>query len=334
MADRKPAILFDGLNVLYRCAYAMMPGGLSVVLDGEETHTGAAYRMLRTIVEVHSTEPAAVPVVVWDADLSRATLRRHKMDKSYKAGRAPKNELDLDFHREVHDQRRLLNKLLARVGCFQAVAGEGWEADDVIANLAKRLSKRGSVLIVSNDRDMLSLLDFDGVRILNIGSRRHSQPGELYDYRDREWFQEKYSDVEPSQWIEMRALMGDSSDGIKGVAGIGEVWAYKLIRAYGTALDVIAFAEEIEKNGVTEVGHLAGPLVKANAVRKKLVGQQVTVKKARKLIELNYRAPFEWVERDVDRRVALREIRKLRFKSFLAGTLRTQLSEMLDACAA
>jgi len=325
-------ILFDGLNVLYRCAYAMMPGGLSVVLDGETTSTGAAYRMLRTIVEVHATEPTAIPVVVWDADLSRASLRRHKMDKSYKAGRAPKNELDLDFHREVHDQRRLLNQLLARVGCFQAVAGEGWEADDVIATKARRLSKLGSVLIVSNDRDMLSLLDFDGVRILNIGSRRHSQPGELYEYRDREWFQEKYPEVGPSQWIEMRALMGDSSDGIKGVAGIGEVWAYKLIRAYGTALDAVRYAKAKEEGHALRVPD--GPFDTAKSVQKKLLGQEEAVEKAMKLLALNYSAPHEWIARSTDRRVALQEIRRLRFKSFLAGTLRAQLSELLDACAA
>jgi len=331
---RRPAILVDGLNVLYRGAFAMLHGGtgLSVALDGEETATGAAYRMLRTLVEVAASY-GALPVVCWDPIGGRESLVRHKRCKDYKAGREPKNELDRDFHREVHDQRRLLNDLLIKMGVWQAVATKGWEADDVIATLARRLHRGGPVFILSNDKDMLPLIQLDGVSVINIGSKK-AQPGERYERRDRAWWDEKYPDTAPGQWLQMRALMGDRSDGIAGVKGIGEVWAYKLIRAYGNAVTAVDFAESIEADDGTSTGHLSGPLKTAKGVRKKLLGQRPTVESALDLLKLNEKAPFTWYDREHDRKAATRELRRLRFKSFLAGTLRRQFADLLAACAA
>lgn len=322
----KPTLIVDGNNVLYRMSYALLTQSLSVILDETRVETGPTFLTFKTLVEI-ADEYDAVPLVCWDPESGRGRLQRRKIHKGYKSGREPANEIDRDFHREVTDQREIVQTILGTAGVFQTRALKGWEADDVIARLARQLSRRGrEVLILSNDKDLVPLLALPGVRIVAIGSRKWSQPGERYEVRDEEWVKAQYEGLTPDKWIEFRSLAGDPSDKVQGVKGIGKVWGVKLVQEYGSALEAVQVAEKAEK----ALGGY-GLLLDKGGVRRKLLGQTDQVKAARKVLTLNYRAPFEWLSREGDRKKTQALIRRYRFRSFMAGTLRVQLNGLLDA---
>jgi len=323
--DERSALLVDGNNLLYRCAYAVDSGRPWDEVEGRDYRP--AYLFFKTLVEAFARHGSPAPVVVWDPETGRRFLARRRRDPSYKANRDAEAEHEMmrDFHREVAQQRAALKDALALAGCWQAVASKGWEADDVIATLADRLSSRGrSALVLTNDRDLFPLIALDGVRVLGLGARKHASSGELYEMRDRAWFADKYPGITPAQWSEYRALTGDPSDGVKGVNGIGDVWARRILAEHPTAAGAARAASRA-----------TGVFAKSKKVREAMSkADPDLVENTARLLDLNHAAPFEWLTRNPDRRGLIRAFKHMRFRSFLGGTLKRNLTELIDVVAA
>lgn len=154
-------------------------------------------------------------------DLPQPTFR-HRSYAAYKAGRPPMPD-------GLKPQWRRLEQLIDASG-VPSHAASGFEADDVIATLARRWTERspdGDVLVVSGDRDLFQLIDAR-VRVLFVGARQ--QKPELFDERA---VQERYG-VPPDRLPMLAALVGEAADNIQGVAGVGVKTAAKLVRDHGS----------------------------------------------------------------------------------------------------
>ncbi|MBI3291486.1 MAG: DNA polymerase I, partial [Elusimicrobia bacterium] len=152
-------------------------------------------------------------------------------ERAYEAYKATRPEPDPDLLSQIPVAKEVVSALsLAR---FEQA---GYEADDLIAELSRQAAARGhQVLIVTSDKDALQLIS-DQVRVFN------EPKGIVYD---REAVRKRYG-VEPKELVDMFALMGDVSDNVPGVPGIGEKTAIKLIQQYGSLEEVLAHTQEID----------------------------------------------------------------------------------------
>jgi DNA polymerase-1 len=126
---------------------------------------------------------------------------------------------------ELKEQFPLLEKILNEMG-IKVYANDQYEADDLIASLATELESKMRVYTLSNDKDLLQIVSDNIIQIVRSGKDDI--------YYDSQIFREKYDGLLPEQIIDMKALMGDSSDNIPGVPGIGEKRAKALIKTYGS----------------------------------------------------------------------------------------------------
>ena len=209
----KRLVLIDGKSVFYRGYYAM--GALSLP-DG--TPTGGIYGFAAISMEiVKKLDPTKV-VVAWDSKTS--TSKRKALYKDYKAGRVKPGE---DFYAQIP----LLKELIKSLG-WSFVELDDYEADDIIGTLSKQADDAGDweTYIISSDLDMLQIVDSNTHmwRILKGFSNI-----EKIDIKEVE---SKYG-IKKSQFLDLKALKGDSSDNIPGVPGIGEKTAAKLLNDYG-----------------------------------------------------------------------------------------------------
>ncbi|RYM05411.1 5'-3' exonuclease [Sporolactobacillus sp. THM7-7] len=215
MKKRSKLLLVDGMALLFRAFYATAPTG-QLMLNQKGIPTNSVQGYLRhLLLAIKYRRPTHV-AVCWD--MGKKTFR-HALFDGYKANRpAPPVELipQFDLAREMTDAFQIPN-----------IGVEGYEADDCIGTVAGKIRDIADVSIVTGDRDLLQLLDqHTGVDLLQKGYGR-------YRSYTRHAFIEKYG-VTPRQFIEVKALMGDSSDGYPGVRGIGEKTALKLIRQFGS----------------------------------------------------------------------------------------------------
>ena len=165
---------------------------------------------------------------------------RHTMYPEYKGTRKPMAE-------ELKEQVPLMKEMLAAMG-IKTVELAGFEADDLLGTLSKRAENEGFfVSVVSGDRDLLQLAT-DRVKIRIPKTKKTGTEIEDYFAKD---VKERYQ-VTPSEFIDVKALMGDASDNIPGVAGIGEKTATNLIAAYGSIENAYAHADEIKPNRAKE----------------------------------------------------------------------------------
>ncbi|HEX2668731.1 MAG TPA: DNA polymerase I [Gammaproteobacteria bacterium] len=208
--EKPPLVLVDGSSYLYRAFYALPP---FTSPSGEPT--GAIYgvaNMLKRMLQEHTPEHTAV---VFDA--SGKTFRDDLFEQ-YKANRPPMPD---DLRAQVDP----LNELVEALG-FPLLKVKGVEADDVIGTLAKRGLEQGlTVLISTGDKDMAQLVDDEG-RITLVNTMTETR-------LDREGVKEKF-DVWPEQIVDYLALVGDSSDNIPGVPGIGPKTAAPLLTYFGS----------------------------------------------------------------------------------------------------
>ena len=219
------ALIVDGNSILNRAFFAIRP--LSTK-SGIPTNAvwGFLTILLRNIDQIH---PAYGAVAF---DLPVPTFR-HKTYTEYKATRKKMPE-------ELRVQLPWAKKCAEAIG-FRVVEKEGLEADDVIGTLAKKAAAEGAhAYVLTGDRDSLQLIG-DGVTVL-IAANSDTL------VFDRARFTEEYG-VLPEQFVDVKALMGDSSDNIPGVPGIGEKTALKLIASCGTlekiyeGLDTLSIAK-------------------------------------------------------------------------------------------
>lgn len=212
-------VVVDAANCLYRAFFAIPPLRTS---DG--TPTNAAYGFVNMLMKALREERPDHVVVVLDA--RGASDSRRAIFPEYKAQRDAQPEdltRQIPLVREIVDAFRI--PLLVVPGC---------EADDVIATLVARAPQDARVTIVSTDKDLMQLVG-DRVGLLDTMKDRRFGPAEV---------QERFG-VPPERVLDLRALVGDPSDNIPGVKGIGEKGAAKLLTEYGTLEALLERAEEI-----------------------------------------------------------------------------------------
>ena len=216
-------LVIDGNSIINRAFYGVRP---LTTKDG--MHTNAIYGMINIIEKhLHALNPEYAAVAF---DLKAPTFR-HKMYDAYKAGRRATPE-------ELLEQFAPAKDVLRAMG-FTIVEKEGYEADDIIGTLASAAAKEGKqAYVLTGDRDSLQLIG-DGVTVLLATNT------DTVNF-DRAAFVEHYG-VEPSQFVDVKAIMGDKSDNIPGVAGIGEKGALKFISEFGTLEKLYEALESTDK---------------------------------------------------------------------------------------
>ena len=206
----KKMLVIDGNSIVNRAFYGIRP-----LTTKEGLHTNAIYGFVNILLKnLQSLSPDYAAVAF---DLKAPTFR-HKEYAEYKAGRhAMPDELKM--------QMPYAKKVASALG-FAVLEKEGYEADDILGTLANMGEQNSvEVYVLTGDRDSLQLIS-DTTKVLLSGNT------DTVTF-DREKFFEKYT-IQPEQFVDLKALMGDSSDNIPGVAGVGEKTAIKLIAAEGS----------------------------------------------------------------------------------------------------
>lgn len=221
-------VLIDGHSMLNRAFY-----GIPNLTNAEGLHTNAVYGFLNIMFKVLDEEQPQYLAVAFDL---HAPTFRHKMYEAYKGTRHAMPE-------ELREQVPVMKEVLSAMG-IPILTKEGFEADDILGTIAGRAEKEGLLAtIVSGDRDMLQLAT-DKVKIRMPKTKGGKTSIEDYYAKD---VMEVYQ-VTPRQIIELKALMGDSSDNIPGLPGVGEKTATKIITAFGTIENAREHVEEIKPN--------------------------------------------------------------------------------------
>ena len=222
--EARKVILIDGHSLAFRAFFAL-PDTL-VTSSGQITN--AVYGFTAMLIKLWADERPDAVVVCFDKGAPQFRLDRYA---EYKAGRA---ETPDTFRQQLPLIREVLKSLR-----IPTVELEGYEADDLLATLTKRLRQEGNeVLIVTGDRDILQLVG-DGVSV--IMTRRGISDVIRYDSA---MVLERYG-VTPVQWTDFVALKGESSDNLPGVPGVGDKTAAQLINKYGDIEQVITHADEL-----------------------------------------------------------------------------------------
>ncbi len=222
----KKILIIDGHSILNRAFY-----GLPDLTNHEGIHTNAVLGFLNIIFKVMDEEKPDHMCVAFDV---KQPTFRHLIFKEYKGTRKPMPE-------ELHMQVPIIKEVLAAMNIMTVEKG-GYEADDLIGTISRIADKEGyHVVIVSGDRDLLQLAtDSILVRI-----PKTKQGGTIVENYYAEDVKNLYG-VTPAQFIDMKGLMGDTSDNIPGVPGIGEKTAAKIIIEYGSVENAIAHVDEIK----------------------------------------------------------------------------------------
>ena len=225
-------LLVDGHSIINRAFY-----GVTNLTNSEGLHTNAIFGFLNTLFKVLDEEKPDYLTVAFDV---KAPTFRHKLYDAYKGTRKPMPE-------ELHEQVPVLKDVLHAMG-IATMEKAGLEADDLLGTVAKRSEKKGmEVTVLSGDRDLLQLAT-DHIRVRLPKTKGGVTETENYYTQD---VIDRYQ-VTPLQIIELKALMGDSSDNIPGVPGIGEKTATNLIVQYGSIENAYAHVEEIRPNRARE----------------------------------------------------------------------------------
>ena len=219
-------LLIDGNSIMNRAFY-----GIPDMTTNDGRHTNAIYGFLNIILKIIEEEQATHICVAFD--LKKKTFR-HEMYEAYKGTRKGMPE-------ELHEQMPRIKEILHAMH-IRIVEQEGFEADDLIGTLSKKGEREGfAVTILSGDRDLLQLAT-DTV-LVRIPKTKHGKT-EVEDYYAKN-VQETYG-VTPLIFIDMKGLMGDTSDNIPGVPGIGEKTAAKLLAEYGDLDGVYAAVDSMK----------------------------------------------------------------------------------------
>lgn len=225
-------VLIDGHSIIHRAFY-----GVPDLTNAEGLHTNGIYGFLNIMFRILDEEKPDYLMVAFD--LSAPTFR-HQMYEAYKGTRKGMPD-------ELREQVPVLKELLAAMG-IPLLMQEGYEADDLLGTMARKSEAEGlDTVIVSGDRDLLQIAT-DRILIRMPKTRKGVTEIENYHAPDVK----SVYQVTPAQIIELKALMGDSSDNIPGVPGIGEKGATALITAYGDIETAYAHVDEIKQKRTRE----------------------------------------------------------------------------------
>ncbi|MDP8298925.1 MAG: DNA polymerase I [Candidatus Tantalella remota] len=249
----KNIYLIDGNSLCYRAFYAIRE-----LTTSKGMPTNAIYgvvNMLRKLMKEHDPE-----MLVMVFDMKGPTVR-HKKYEEYKMHRKPMPD-------DLVDQMPRIKEVVEAYN-IPTCQLEGYEADDIIATLAERSRKNGwFVTIVTGDKDAFQLVD-DKVKVLSA----HTAGEKVYGPDE---VVEKYG-VGPEQMVDLMALMGDQSDNIPGVKGVGKVTAAKLVKEFGCLSGIYS---NIDK-------------VSSDSLRKKLADDREMADLSRELVELDREVPVD-----------------------------------------
>ncbi len=227
--------IIDGNSYIYRAFYAIR--GLS---SSYGLPTNAVFGFANMLLKVIKEKSPDLLAIAFDP---KGQTRRHAEFKEYKAQRPP-------MPRDLVPQIPYIHKLVEafRIPVF---VKEGQEADDVIATLARRAEAAGmEVTVVTGDKDILQLVG-ENIKVYDTLKEKVFEPNDV---------EERFG-VRPERMVEIMGLMGDASDNIPGVPGIGEKTAQALIKQYGTIENLLAHAQDISKpklrQSLIENAHLA-----------------------------------------------------------------------------
>ena len=221
-------VLIDGHSILNRAFY-----GIPELTNSEGLHTNAVYGFLNILFKILDEEKAQYLAVAFDL---KAPTFRHKMYAEYKGTRKAMPE-------ELREQVPVMKEVLSAMG-VPLLMKEGYEADDLLGTIAGQAERAGlEVSIVSGDRDLLQLAT-DKVQIRIPKTKRTGTEIENYYAAD---VKEKYL-VTPTEFVDVKALMGDASDNIPGIPGVGEKTATKIIAEFGSIENAHDHLEEIKPN--------------------------------------------------------------------------------------
>ena len=224
-------MLIDGNSIVNRAFY-----GIRELNAPDGTPTNAIYGFLAIIQHLYEDQKPEAVCVAFDR---REPTFRHRSYDFYKAQRKPMPE-------ELAVQMPVLKELLDAMG-VKHLELAGYEADDILGTLSKTAEEQGDTcIIVTGDKDSLQLVS-DGTTVCNVKSRMGKTETILYT---PERFREEYG-FEPPMMVDLKALMGDSSDNIPGVPGIGEKTAMDLVQRYGGISEIYRDLDALEiKDGV------------------------------------------------------------------------------------
>ncbi|MDO5292448.1 MAG: DNA polymerase I [bacterium] len=228
----KKLVLIDGHSILNRAFY-----GIPDLTNSEGLHTNAVYGFLNIMFKILEEENADYLTVAFD---NKAPTFRHEMFTEYKGTRKGMPE-------ELREQVPLIKEVLHAMQ-ITTVERPGYEADDILGTIAKMGESKGlEVSLVSGDRDLLQLAT-DRIKIRIPKTKRGGTEIENYNTQD---VIDKYG-VTPPQIIDLKGLMGDASDNIPGVPGIGEKTAAKILAAFETVENAYDHIDEVSPKRARE----------------------------------------------------------------------------------
>ena len=224
-------LILDSNSLMNRAFYALPP----TLTNNEGVHTNAIYGFTNMLLKMKEDINPDYIVAAFD---KKAPTFRHEAYGDYKAGRKKMPE-------ELREQFPLVKEMLNLLG-INIYELDGFEADDIIGTAAKEASKNGmEVYIVTGDKDALQLAD-DNINVI-ITKKGVSETAEY----NKEAFIKEF-EVTPTQFIDVKGLMGDKSDNIPGVPGVGEKTAFKLIKEYGSVEEVLKNIDNISGKKLKE----------------------------------------------------------------------------------
>ncbi len=227
----KKIVLIDGHSILNRAFY-----GLPDLTTAKGEHTNAVLGFINIMLKILDEEKPNYLAVAFD---THHPTFRHEMFDAYKGTRKGMPE-------ELREQVPLMKEVLKAMK-IMVLEKPGFEADDILGSLATQAEKSGNhVSLVSGDRDLLQLASTK----IKIRIPKTKKTGtEIEDYYDKDVI-EKYS-VTPTQFIDLKGLMGDPSDNIPGVPGVGEKTAAKLMASYHSIENLYEHIDELSPGKVT-----------------------------------------------------------------------------------
>ena len=224
-------LAIDGNSLINRAFY-----GIKLLTTKDGQYTNAVYGFINILHRLEELENPDGVAVAFDL---KAPTFRHKKYSEYKAGRKGMPE-------ELALQMPYAKRVAEALG-FTIIEKEGYEADDILGSLANHANDSGEdvlSLIMTGDKDSLQLINDQTAILLATNVD--------YVYFDRAAFREKYG-VDPEQFVDVKAIMGDTSDNIPGISGIGEKGALALISQFGT-LEKVRTATAEELSAVPGIG--------------------------------------------------------------------------------
>jgi DNA polymerase I len=255
--DMERLFLIDGMAIAYRAYFAFINRPL---INSRGMNTSAIYGFVNTLDKILSVEKPEHIAVVFD---TKHPTFRHQRFPDYKATREKMPE-------DMVEQLPWLKRIVEAYS-IPSIELPGWEADDVIGTLAKRAEAEGlECMLVTPDKDYMQLVS-DSVRLMRPGKTTDS-----YDVLGVEDVREKFG-VRPDQVVDVLGLMGDQSDNIPGVKGVGEKTAIPLIQEYGSIQGVYDNLDRIAKA----------------ALKAKLAEQRDMAFLSRELVTIDVQAPVE-----------------------------------------